>query len=211
MNNAQIRHMVDRFLSWKLPEHFSPDGGITFKPTFNDHLPQPMRHEPIGTNLFTATQATKMVEHMLEGLPPVFGADDMAELRRWWAQEDENRREHARRVAADNEDRRRALAKAFGLDPAEEPEIAAPHIPGPTIEEKRERLKALTALLDYPKPAPTDKPVLFDWATLKVRRNRKAVLDADRIAREEARALADQIRQEIQDYDDALILLLLAA
>ena len=138
-------------------------------------------------------------------------ADDMAELRRWWAQEDENRREHARRVAADNEDRRRALAKAFGLDPAEEPEIAAPHIPGPTIEEKRERLKALTALLDYPKPAPTDKPVLFDWATLKVRRNRKAVLDADRIAREEARALADQIRQEIQDYDDALILLLLAA
>lgn len=82
MNNAQIRHMVDRFLSWKLPEHFSPDGGITFKPTFNDHLPQPMRHEPIGTNLFTATQATKMVEHMLEGLPPVFGADDMAELER---------------------------------------------------------------------------------------------------------------------------------
>ena len=82
MNNAQIRHMVDRFLSWKLPEHFSPDGGITFKPTLNDHLPQPMRHEPIGTNLFTATQATKMVEHMLEGLPPVFGADDMAELER---------------------------------------------------------------------------------------------------------------------------------
>lgn len=72
MNNAQIRHMVDRFLSWKLPETFSPDGGISFKRTFNDHLPQPMKHEPVGTNLLSATQATAMIEHLLEGLP----ADD---------------------------------------------------------------------------------------------------------------------------------------
>ena len=69
MNDAQINHMVDRFLSWKLPEHFSPDGGINFKGTFNDHLPVPMKHEPSGTNLFSATQATAMIEHLLDGLP----------------------------------------------------------------------------------------------------------------------------------------------
>jgi hypothetical protein len=29
----------------------------------------PMRHEPVGTNLFDAIQAEAMVRHMLEGLP----------------------------------------------------------------------------------------------------------------------------------------------
>lgn len=69
MTEAQIKHMVDRFLMWKLPEHFRPDGGITFKPTFNDHLPEPMKHNPSGTNLFDAIQATEMVRYMIEGLP----------------------------------------------------------------------------------------------------------------------------------------------
>jgi hypothetical protein len=69
VTDAQIKHMVDRFLSWELPENFSPDGGISFKKTFNDHMDPPMKHEPSGTNLFGADQAEVMVRHMLEGLP----------------------------------------------------------------------------------------------------------------------------------------------
>lgn len=68
-DEAQIKHMVDRFLSWRLPENFSPDAGISFKAEFNENTPWPMKHEPVGTNLFDATQARAMVLHMLEGLP----------------------------------------------------------------------------------------------------------------------------------------------
>lgn len=69
MTKEQIKHMVDRFLGWRLPEHFNPDCGISFKKTFNDHLPTPLKNEPTGTNLFDAVQATEMVRYMLEGLP----------------------------------------------------------------------------------------------------------------------------------------------
>ena len=69
MSEAQIKHMAERFLGWKLPENFNPDAGISFKPTFNDHLDPPMRHNPTGTNLFDYTQAVAMVRHMIEGLP----------------------------------------------------------------------------------------------------------------------------------------------
>lgn len=69
MNDEQIKHMVDRFLSWKLPEDFSPDGGVSFTRTFNDHLPTPSKYEPSGTNLLSATQADAMVRHMIEGIP----------------------------------------------------------------------------------------------------------------------------------------------
>lgn len=69
MTNDQIKHMVNRFLSWKLPENFNPDNGITFKPMFNEHTDHPMRCEPTGTNLLDYTQADAMVRHMLDGLP----------------------------------------------------------------------------------------------------------------------------------------------
>lgn len=69
MTEAQIKHMVDRFLGWRLPENFNPDHGISFKKTFNDHLPTPPKNEPTGTNLFDATQATAMVRYMVEGFP----------------------------------------------------------------------------------------------------------------------------------------------
>lgn len=69
MTEDQIKHLVSRFLGWKLPENFSPDAGISFKKTFNDHLPTPSRHEPSGTNLFDAAQANAMVRHMIEGMP----------------------------------------------------------------------------------------------------------------------------------------------
>ena len=63
---AQVKRMVERFLMWKLPENFNPDGGISFKKMFNEHTPHPMKHEPTGTNLFDYTQATEMVRYMVE-------------------------------------------------------------------------------------------------------------------------------------------------
>lgn len=69
MTDDQIKHMVNRFLGWKLPADFNPDAGISFKAEYNEHSAHPMRHEPIGTNLFTAIQADAMVRHMLDGMP----------------------------------------------------------------------------------------------------------------------------------------------
>lgn len=68
MTEDQIKHMVSRFLRWKLPETFNPDGGISFKQMFNEHTDYPMKHEPSGTNLLDATQAEAMVRYMVEGL-----------------------------------------------------------------------------------------------------------------------------------------------
>jgi hypothetical protein len=68
MTDEQIKHMVDRFLRWRLPENFSPDAGISFKAAFNEHTAHPMKHEPSGTNLFDATQAEAMVRFMVEGI-----------------------------------------------------------------------------------------------------------------------------------------------
>lgn len=69
VSDAQIKHMVERFLRWKLPEHFSPDGGISFQRDYNQNTPYPAKHEPVGTNLFDYNQATEMVRHMLADLP----------------------------------------------------------------------------------------------------------------------------------------------
>lgn len=73
MTEKQIKYMVDRFLSWKLPrDTFNPDCGISFdKKPYNAHTPYPALHEPIGTNLFDATQTDAMVRHMIEGMPDV--------------------------------------------------------------------------------------------------------------------------------------------
>ena len=64
MTEEQIKYMVDRFLSWKLPDNFSPDAGISFDPPVSWPW-------PTGTNLLDATQADAMVRHMVEGLPAV--------------------------------------------------------------------------------------------------------------------------------------------
>lgn len=65
MNEQQINDMVSRFLAWRLPENFSPDGGISFAPTFNTLGGGTARAEPVGTNLFSFDQAKQMVLHML--------------------------------------------------------------------------------------------------------------------------------------------------
>ena len=58
-----IKIMVDKFLSWKLPKDFYPDAGISFKADYNENTPYPMKHEPLGTNLFHAEQAMQMFEY----------------------------------------------------------------------------------------------------------------------------------------------------
>lgn len=73
MTDEQIKRMVSRFLAWKLPANFNPDGGISFERDYNVAFnaangQPPSVHEPVGTNLFTATQAEAMIRHMLEGV-----------------------------------------------------------------------------------------------------------------------------------------------
>lgn len=74
MTDEKIKHMVDRFLAWRLPDNFRPDAGISFNSLYNveynaaQGLP-PARHQPSGTNLFDATQAEAMVRYMVEGMP----------------------------------------------------------------------------------------------------------------------------------------------
>lgn len=72
MTEDQIKHMVNRFLGWTLPENFSPDGGISFKRLENHHhhpAASPFYPMPTGTNLLDAAQAEAMVRHMLQDLP----------------------------------------------------------------------------------------------------------------------------------------------
>lgn len=58
--------LVDRFLAWKLPEDFAPDGGISFTLISKDHP----EWWPTGTCLLNAPQATAMFEHLLGIDPP---------------------------------------------------------------------------------------------------------------------------------------------
>ncbi len=76
LREAQIEHMVQRFLRWRLPENFNPDGGIIFSHTSGGRT-----NQPVGTNLFDYQQAKAMVIHMLEGLPDE-QADTIATLRK---------------------------------------------------------------------------------------------------------------------------------
>lgn len=71
MNKPLItEEMVNRFLSWRLPDDFSPDCGISFKRIYNEQSPLgPATHEPTGTNLLTAAQARAMLQHVLWALP----------------------------------------------------------------------------------------------------------------------------------------------
>ena len=69
MTDEQIKHMANRFLGWRLPETFHPDGGITFEPVGNKGSAHEYQRNPVGTNLLDATQAETMVRYLVEGLP----------------------------------------------------------------------------------------------------------------------------------------------
>jgi len=64
-NTNLIKQMVDKFLSWKLPKDFSPDGAVQFNPIYcNTTKGWKM---PTGTNLLNANQAKELFEYLLEG------------------------------------------------------------------------------------------------------------------------------------------------
>lgn len=66
LTDDQIKHMAARFLAWRLPRDFNPDGGISAKrPNYGPDV----EWAPTGTNLLDATQAEAMVRHMVDGLP----------------------------------------------------------------------------------------------------------------------------------------------
>lgn len=69
MTEAQVKHMAEQFLRWKLPANFNPDGGISFEPIGSKGTPYEYRREPVGTNLFGYTEAVEMVRHMIAGMP----------------------------------------------------------------------------------------------------------------------------------------------
>lgn len=68
MNDKQIKYMVARFLGWKLPADFKPDAGISFKADYNENTEYPAKHQPVGTNLFDATQTEAMVRYLAQGI-----------------------------------------------------------------------------------------------------------------------------------------------
>lgn len=59
----QLAKAVDRFLSWRLPDTFAPDGAIQF------HRPERPLDWPVGTNLLDAEQARAMFAHALQIAP----------------------------------------------------------------------------------------------------------------------------------------------
>lgn len=69
MNTEQINYMVNRFLSWKLPENFTPDCGISFAKEHSIGTPYQSKYEPVGTNLFDAQQTKDMIEYITKELP----------------------------------------------------------------------------------------------------------------------------------------------
>lgn len=69
MTDDQIKHMVDKFLSYRFPEDIQPDGGLSIRRLFNEGTPHEFKATPSGTNLLNAYQAEAMVRHMLEGMP----------------------------------------------------------------------------------------------------------------------------------------------
>lgn len=82
MNEAKIDKMVDIFFGWKLPDDFSPDAGISFEREHSvEYMAKrgkpPMRHKPIGTNLFTADQARAMIKNMLVNGQLIYNLKDI--------------------------------------------------------------------------------------------------------------------------------------
>jgi len=102
MKDDQIRRMVDRFLGWRLPENFNPDGGISFERN-RTACGYTMKNEPTGTNLFDAIQAEQMIRYLVDEMPdptPVPPAQEISitQQRRGRPVTHEEAKESARRL-----------------------------------------------------------------------------------------------------------------
>lgn len=85
LTDEQIKYMVNRFLGWKLPKTFNPDGGVKFEPVINTGTTYEHRYNPSGTNILCYSQAEEMVNFMLDGMPeqtPAPTAVDLDGLKR---------------------------------------------------------------------------------------------------------------------------------
>ena len=81
MTKEQIEYMRDRFLQWRLPDNFKPDGGVHFERVRNKGTQWEAINEPVGTNLLDATQAEEMVRFMLDGLPDATPFDERSKIK----------------------------------------------------------------------------------------------------------------------------------
>lgn len=63
ITDEQIKHMVDRFLGWRLPSNFNPDAGISY--TRPNYAPC-VDATPTGTNLLDAEQAEAMIRYIID-------------------------------------------------------------------------------------------------------------------------------------------------
>lgn len=61
---ADVDAMVNRFLSWRIPDSFGPDCYVTF----DRDRAKANNMWPVGTNIFTADEAKAMLKHVLTGL-----------------------------------------------------------------------------------------------------------------------------------------------
>jgi len=95
-----LKIAVDRFLGWKLPKDFQPDGGISFKSGVC---------ETIGTHLFTAQQANEMLKYVLEEALATSIAQAVAEERERVKKEIEKKVEKYKQKAC-------VLANSFEYD-----------------------------------------------------------------------------------------------
>lgn len=58
-----VDEMVNRFLGWRFPADFQPDGGVSFVPSKTHRN----LYWPVGTNVLNAVQAKSMILHLLTG------------------------------------------------------------------------------------------------------------------------------------------------
>jgi len=121
LTDEQIKHMVQRFLGWRLPENFRPDCGIHFDADAAIKLnPRNGKYEPVGTNLFDAQQAEAMVRYMVEGAPDpaLDAARQLVSLFSWEPAEDSGEIEpHLDALAPAFEDALTALRDALAPAP----------------------------------------------------------------------------------------------
>ncbi len=64
-DDGMAARMATAFLSWPIPRDFAPDGGISFEPTYSGVGGVRVPRQPVGTNLFTYSQALAMARYML--------------------------------------------------------------------------------------------------------------------------------------------------
>ncbi len=107
MEKTMIDQMVDRFLGWRLPYDFAPDGGVRFTPPPKERP----TWWPTGTCLLTAAQAKAMFEHCA-AMPRIdVDAISRAQLQR--AVETITRMTNAKNGWISHEDMRAAIGAAL--------------------------------------------------------------------------------------------------